>query len=115
MGMERTTVDRKKFNIPEENNLYGEVSNFTSKTEFAKAIKIRGLSIHKTTWTDFEIECEWAWFETEGEDDGITINGVIDPKKMKDLADLINGLGYDYSLEVYDEDDELIESLSNMD
>ena len=94
-------LNPSKFEIPEFNNLSGIIYNVNSKYTVARKFKKLNWSIRKSTYHDFELECEWASFQLEGYDH-ILINGIIDPKMFNHLSSLLKQFGVDYKLELYD-------------
>ncbi|WP_454340841.1 hypothetical protein [Streptomyces albogriseolus] len=52
-----------------------------------------------TTWCEIELE------PIDGQD--VLLNGVVDPSRFDDLTALLTRFGATYTLELYDEDDNL--------
>ncbi|MEM9276788.1 MAG: hypothetical protein AAGA80_28195 [Cyanobacteria bacterium P01_F01_bin.143] len=111
-GTEGFRLDEERYNIPDGNNMYGVVNDTISKKQIATKFHELGWSVRKSSWTDFEIECQWAELHIEGENE-ILFNGILDETKFEELGDLMVKLGFKYSIELYDDEQKLLRTISN--
>ena len=111
-GTNGSKLDEERYNIPGENNMYGVILGTNSKIEIATKFHEIGWSVRKSSWTDFEIESEWAELHIEGENE-ILFNGMLDESKFEELQNLLEKFGLKYSLELYDGEQELKRAISN--
>jgi len=96
------------YKIPDQNNLYGTISNVESKKALADMFGACGWRVRKSTWTDFEVGTDWSEITIESEEHNPLINGVIDPAMFDDFRHLLNSFGVRYSLELYNDEKTLI-------
>ncbi|MFY0602013.1 MAG: hypothetical protein JXR03_20230 [Cyclobacteriaceae bacterium] len=111
-GTKGFKLDEERFNIPDGHNIYGVIHGTDSKIEIATKFHELGWSVRKSSWTDFEMESEWAELHVEGENK-ILFKGMIDEDKFEELENLLDKFGFKYSLELYNEKDELLRTSSN--
>ncbi len=101
--------------IPEFSNVYGLLSTRRSKDWITSCFKKAGWSMRKCTWTDYEIDSDYAELIIEG-DETILMHGAIadfDSNASSVVAILEeNGIGY--SIEHYDQAGNLLKILTNI-
>ncbi|MFF4439946.1 hypothetical protein [Streptomyces sp. NPDC001621] len=94
------------------NNLCGIINGGIGPALVASRLESLGWRTWSASWYSYEAETLWCRIEIDQTDDGTTlINGVIDPHRIDDLATLLARSGWQHSLELYDENDELVERL----
>lgn len=106
-------LDEKLYNIPTYNNLYGDILMVDSKTQLAEKFYQIGWSVRKASWTDYEIQCEWAELIIESDDTSPLVSGVIDPVMLQRLAQLLTDFQIRYKLELYDEKNTILEMVTS--
>ncbi|MDX5348715.1 MAG: hypothetical protein LPK19_15880, partial [Hymenobacteraceae bacterium] len=99
--------------IPEYNNLYGIIRAPESILEFTDRLKNRGWNCRKSSWTEVEVTSPWAELEIIRDGKEIIVHGAIDSDYFESLNSLINEIGYQYKLEIYNEQKELIKTSTN--
>ncbi len=100
-----------KYQMPNSNNLYGSFDGGKSKYEIALFFYNNGWNIRKSSFYDFEIENEWAEFEINGENNKPLLKGMIDINYFNHLIEELNLLEIKYSLELYNDKQELIKEI----
>ena len=111
-GTRGLQLDEERYNIPDGNNMYGKIKGTVSKEQIATKFHELGWSVRKSSWTDFEIESQWAELNIEG-DKEILFNGIMDETKFEELEGLLIKLGFEFSLELYNQEQELLKKTSN--
>jgi hypothetical protein len=101
-------MNRMSHKIPGYNNLYGTIFNVKSKKALADMFESKGWSVRNSSWTDFEVRTDWGELTIESEDKNPLINGTIDPMMFDQLKQILNSFNVVYSLELYDEQKNLI-------
>lgn len=99
--------------IPEYNNLYGIIRATESTLEFTDRLRNRGWNCRKSSWTEIEVTSPWAELEITKEGKEIIVHGAIDSDYFESLSSLMNEIGYQYELEIYNEQKELIKTSTN--
>ncbi len=103
------------YKISDQNNLYGTIYAVESKRSLSELFVASGWSSRKSAWTDFEIKSEWAEITIENEDNTPLINGAIDPAMFDNFRFLLESHKIKYSLELYDEQGNLLRKESSKD
>ena len=93
-------------------NLYGLIFGKITKQSVAQKFKENGWEIRKSGFNEYEIKSEWSELNLEGENE-ILINGDIDFENFDKLEKLFSKLDLKYSLEIYDNQGELIKTVAN--
>jgi hypothetical protein len=101
------------YKTPSQNNLYGTIYTVESKRILSELFVVSGWSCRKSTWTDFEVKSDWAEIIIENEDKSPLVNGAIDPAMFDNFRFLLEFHKIKYSLELYDEQGDLIRKESN--
>lgn len=92
------------------NNLCGILGGHIAPTLVVSRLGSLGWRTRSSSWYSYEAETTWCRIEIDQTDDGTTlINGVIDPQRIDDLATLLIRLGWQHTLELSDENDDIIE------
>ena len=111
-GTSKLELDYDRYEIPDQNNLYGILGFKTSKHQTANHFDNIGWSVRKNTWTDYEIESTWAKLTIEGKNE-ILLNGVIDEQKFDELKTILDNFKLDFSIELYNSKQEKIKTATN--
>ncbi|MFH9611088.1 hypothetical protein [Streptomyces sp. NPDC017448] len=61
-----------------------------------------------SSWESYEVETGWCRIEVDPTDGDTLLNGVVDPHRFEELAALLTRFGLQFSLELYDDDGELL-------
>ncbi|MFF8387379.1 hypothetical protein ACF053_27580 [Streptomyces kanasensis] len=64
-----------------------------------------------SSWESYEVETSWCRIEVDPTEEGTLLNGVVDPQRFEDLAALLTRFGLLFSLELYDDDGELLQEI----
>jgi len=101
--------NRQDREMPEENNFYASFSNIT-KTSIKCLFETNNWTIHKSSWTDFELNNSWSDLVLEGNENEPLLNGRVSFHKDNIflLDNLFNSLDGQYIYEFYDNDKNLI-------
>ncbi|MER7109812.1 hypothetical protein [Streptomyces sp. NPDC000229] len=92
------------------NNVCGILEGGLDPVLVAFRLGSLGWSTRSASWCSYEAETAWCRIEIDQTDDGATlVNGVIAPQRIDDLATLLTGLGRQHSLELSDENDDVVE------
>ncbi len=92
------------------NNLCGIIKGGIDPALVASRLDSLGWKTWSASWYSYEAETPWCRIEIDRTDDGTTlINGVIDPQRIEYLATLLARLGWQHSLELDDDIDEVVE------
>jgi hypothetical protein len=111
-GTKGPKYNEAKYPIPESTNLYGIVESLIAKEELALIFYKHGWSVRKSSWVDFEVECEWAELTIEG-DNEILINGLLAPDMFEELFQFLEQQQLKFSLEFYVDNELLEERVKN--
>lgn len=97
-----------------DNNAYGSVLGETTPQSLARMFVNDGWRARKSSWTEFEVEHEWAQLELfpYREDGGLTFAGFVDPVRVDELAALLRRFGLRGSIELYGDDQTLLRELT---
>ena len=102
-------LDESKFNIPAANNLYGAIID-TDILKFVSELFYQGWSVRKSSYQNFEVEHKWIQADLKLQEKEIIISGCIDPDKYTTLIEIFQCYGSLASLELYNEDFQLVKS-----
>lgn len=92
------------------NNVCGIIEDGIDPALVASRLSSLGWRTRSASWYSYEAETVWCRIEIDQDDEGTTlINGVVDPKRIRDLAMLFARLGWRHSLELFDENDTVTE------
>jgi len=94
------------------NNLHGLIFDKISKQSVAEKFKEVGWNVRKSGFYSYEISSEWAELNIDGENE-ILLNGEIDLAHFEKLERLIISFDFKYSLELYDNENQLIKTVAN--
>ncbi|WP_010179683.1 hypothetical protein [Aquimarina agarilytica] len=89
------------------NNFYGLIFDKISKESLSIKFKQIGWHVRKSGFNSYEITSEWAELNIEGESE-ILLNGEVELKHFDKLEKLIISFNLKYSLELYDNENQLI-------
>ncbi|MER5738889.1 hypothetical protein ABT117_24820 [Streptomyces sp. NPDC002262] len=64
-----------------------------------------------SSWESYEVGTGWCRIEVDPTDGDTLLNGVVDPQRFEDLAALLTRFGLRFSLELYDDDGELLREI----
>jgi hypothetical protein len=96
-----------------DNNVYGLLRGGPPAGRLAELLVAAGWRARKSSWTEYEVEREWVRVELRPETAGeVGFAGVVDPSRVDELAAAFAGLGYGYSIELYDDDRQLVRELA---
>ncbi|WP_089686417.1 hypothetical protein [Catalinimonas alkaloidigena] len=101
------------FRVPDDDNLYGIIYTIDSPLEIANHFDKQGWSIRKSSWTDYEVKAEWAELEIVRNHEAALISGAIDGQKFDDLKVTLMTFEYQFSIELYDQENKLIKAATN--
>jgi hypothetical protein len=87
-----------------DSNVFGELPALASAHRVAEALATTGWSARASSYTDYEVEREWASIELQPWPGGVLFSGVVDPSRVDELAAIFEGLGLRYSIELYNPD-----------
>ena len=93
-------------------SLYGLIFDKISKQYIAKKFEKVGWKVRKSGFYSYEISSEWAEINIDGENE-ILLNGEIDLEYFEKLEKLIISFDFKYSLELYDNENQLIKTVTN--
>ncbi|MGB9995288.1 hypothetical protein ACPMJQ_11955 [Streptomyces pseudogriseolus] len=98
---------------PEWRNLSDNVCGILHGLGDAAPIAVRferhGWSSRSSSWYGYEVGTTWCELELESADGpDVLLNGVMDPSRFTDLAALLDRFGLSYTLELYDEEGDLL-------
>lgn len=92
------------------NNVCGILEGGVDPALVAFRLGSLGWRTRSASWYSYEAETAWCRIEIDQTDDGATlVNGVIAPQRIDDLATLFARLGWQHSLELSDENDNVVE------
>ncbi|CAL9437815.1 hypothetical protein SUDANB126_02199 [Streptomyces sp. enrichment culture] len=87
------------------NNVNGILHGCRDASPVAERFVRAGWRSRSSSWHGYEVGTRWCEVELDpAEGPDVLLNGVVDPQRLDDLADLLRRLGLTYSLELYDED-----------
>ncbi|MFJ8357621.1 hypothetical protein [Streptomyces sp. NPDC093984] len=92
------------------NNVCGIVEGGIDPAQLASRLESLGWRTRSASWYSYEAATAWCAIEIDKTDDGTTlINGVVAPQRIDDLSELLAGLGLRHSLELSDENNDVID------
>ncbi|MGW5636781.1 hypothetical protein [Streptomyces sp. NPDC003832] len=92
------------------NNICGILHGVIDPSLVASRLGAYGWRTRSSSWYAYEAETAWCRIEIDPAGaDTTLLNGVIAPHRLNDLAALFTRLGWHHSLELSDEDDNIIE------
>ncbi|MEW2250665.1 hypothetical protein AB0907_25460 [Streptomyces sp. NPDC006975] len=95
-----------------ENNVCGTLHGRRDVSSVAERFVRAGWRSRSSSWYGYEVGTSWCQVEldpVEGPD--ILLNGVVDPRRIDELAGILHRFGLTYSLELYDGDDTLVRDI----
>ncbi|WP_203907766.1 hypothetical protein [Rhizocola hellebori] len=84
-----------------DNNVYGSLYDCPPARQLAESFVAAGWRARASSWTDYEVECEWACIELQQLPGEVIFNGVVDPSRLDELAVVFAGLDVRYSIELW--------------
>ncbi|MFJ7058821.1 hypothetical protein ACK8N7_21830 [Streptomyces griseobrunneus] len=93
------------------NNVCGGLPDAPSASLVAARFVAAGWSSRSASWESYEIETSWCRIEVDPTEGHTLLNGVVDPQRFADLAALLTRFGLRFSLELYDEEGELLREI----
>ncbi|MCP9990825.1 hypothetical protein LUX09_10435 [Streptomyces albogriseolus] len=91
------------------NNVCGVLHGHREAASMAERFERLGWRSRSSSWHGYEVGTTWCKVELEpidGQD--VLLNGVVDPSRFDDLAALLDRFRLTYTLELYDEDVNLL-------
>jgi hypothetical protein len=89
-----------------DNNVYGRLPHAPAARTLAELFVRAGWRARASSWTDYEVEHEWARIELIDSSAGERLfSGVVDPSRVDDLAAVLTELGVRWSIELWNDDD----------
>jgi hypothetical protein len=86
------------------NNVYGEVPGSGSTRALAEMFVGVGWRVRASSWTDYEVESEWACIELQQLKNEVILSGVVEPSRLDDLAAVFAGLDLRLAVELWNAD-----------
>ncbi|MCO4697998.1 hypothetical protein LRR80_04067 [Streptomyces sp. RO-S4] len=74
----------------------------------AERLGCLGWRSRSSSWHGYEVGTDWCEFELEPDDQDVLLNGVVAPHRFDDLTALLTRFGVTYTLELYDENGNLV-------
>ncbi|MEV7304146.1 hypothetical protein [Streptomyces clavifer] len=94
------------------NNMFGGLAGAPSASWVAERFIGAGWrSQSGSSWESYKVETSWCRIEVDPTDGDTLLNGVVDPQRFEDLAALLTRFGLRFSLELYDDDGELLREI----
>ncbi|MEV7700961.1 hypothetical protein AB0O62_31105 [Streptomyces sp. NPDC086779] len=93
------------------NNVCGGLAGAPSASWVAERFIGAGWSSRSASWESYEVETSWCRIEVDPTDGDTLLNGVVDPRRFEDLAAQLTRFGLQFSLELYDDDGELLREI----
>ncbi|MGC5233053.1 hypothetical protein [Streptomyces albogriseolus] len=91
------------------NNVCGVLHGHREAASMAERFERLGWRSRSSSWCGYEVGTTWCEVELEAVDgQDVLLNGVVDPSRFDDLAALLDRFGLTYTLELYDEDVDLL-------
>lgn len=86
-----------------DNNVYGVLRDSPEPRRLAELLVAAGWRARASSWTEYEVECEWVGVElSPGTTAEVIVSGVVDPSRLDELAAVFAGLGTGYSIELWE-------------
>ncbi|MET9465476.1 hypothetical protein ABZY44_11790 [Streptomyces sp. NPDC006544] len=93
------------------NNVCGGLTGAPSASLVVERFIGAGWSSRSASWKSYEVETGWCRLEVDPTEGDTLLNGVVDPQRFEDLATLLTRFGLPFSLELYDDDGELLREI----
>ncbi|MFE2325432.1 hypothetical protein ACFXD5_16190 [Streptomyces sp. NPDC059385] len=93
------------------NNVCGGLADAPSASLVADRFIGAGWSSRPVSWESYEVETGWCRIEVDPTEGDTLLNGVVDPQRFDDLAALLTRFGLRFSLELYDDEGELLRNI----
>ncbi|MFZ3475114.1 hypothetical protein ACODT3_00375 [Streptomyces sp. 4.24] len=93
------------------NNVCGGLAGSPSASLVAGKFVGAGWSSRSASWESYEVETGWCRIEVDSTEGDTLLNGVVDPQRFEDLAELLTQFGLPFSVELYDDDGELLREI----
>lgn len=93
------------------NNVCGGLAGAPSASSVAAKFIGAGWSSRSASWESYEVETGWCRIEVDPAEGDTLLNGVVDPRRFEDLAALLTRFGLPFSLELCDDDGELLREI----
>ncbi|MGA4963943.1 hypothetical protein [Streptomyces pseudogriseolus] len=91
------------------NNVCGILHGHGDAAPMAVRFERHGWSTSSSSWYGYKVGTTWCEVELEPADGpDVLMNGVMDPSRFTDLAALLDRFGLSYTLELYDEEGDLL-------
>jgi hypothetical protein len=91
------------------NNVNGVLHGCRDASPVAERFVRVGWRSRSSSWNGYEVGTRWCEVELDPVDGpDVLLNGVVDPRRLDDLAGLLHRFGLTYSLELYDGDGTLV-------
>ncbi|GIF26227.1 hypothetical protein BJ973_003497 [Actinoplanes tereljensis] len=87
-----------------DNNVYGSVADAPPLQDIAESFVLKGWRARRSSWTDFEVECEWVRIELQQTSDGVLFSGIVDPARLDDLGAVLTAFDLRFSMELWSTD-----------
>ncbi|MBD9731605.1 hypothetical protein IGX29_07150 [Streptomyces sp. H28] len=85
------------------NNVKGILHGCRDASQVAEAFVRTGWTSRSSSWHGYEVATRWCELELDPVDGpDVLLNGVVDPRRLDDLAGLLHRCGLMYSLELFD-------------
>ncbi len=90
-------------------NVCGILHGHRDAAPMAERFERLGWRSRSSSWYGYEVGTTWCEVELEPVDgQDVLLNGVVDPSHFDDLAALLTRCGATYTLELFDENDNLL-------
>ncbi|MFF3320766.1 hypothetical protein [Streptomyces sp. NPDC002889] len=91
------------------NNICGSLRGCRDASSVAERFVQAGWRSRSSSWYAYELETRWCQVEIEPIDaSDLLLNGVVDPRRLDELAGLLNRFGLTYRLELPDANGTLV-------
>ncbi|MFF8610905.1 hypothetical protein ACF06X_33915 [Streptomyces sp. NPDC015346] len=95
------------------NNVCGGLAGSPSASLVAERFIGAGWSSRSgSSWESYEVETSWCRIEVDPTDGDTLLNGVVDPRRFEELAALLTRFDLGFTLELYDDDGELLREIA---
>lgn len=100
-----TIYERVDRIMPEKSNFYSFIKE-KNKDNIGHAFQKKGWYIRKSSMSNFEISNSWSELESNENDEGVSLNGLIafHPENTKIIREIYNSLNCPYKFEFYSND-----------
>lgn len=94
------------------NNVCGILRGCRDTSVVAQRFVRAGWTSRSSSWHGYELETSWCRVEVDPiEGSEVLLNGVVDPQRVDELADVLHRFGMRYSLELYEGDNTLVREI----